>query len=118
MTILPPPGHAAPLLAFAAVCRTIEPQGSILHAATNCRLRLLAVIHDAFWIVDRRNGASDDDVAEPALGLIGHREIAEVRIVDKDEAVGRDQPLELWTGIGAGIDPRGEGGRAKGHHRQ
>jgi hypothetical protein len=50
--------------------------------------------------------------------MVGHREIVEVRIVDENESIGGDQTLQLGAAESTGIDPRGEGGRAKGHDRE
>src|ERR1700726_4041019 len=74
-----------------------------------------AVVHDALGAVARRDAAQLKHFSTRTRRGIGHHEVHERWIVDKNEAICSDQSVEPSASIGAGIDSSGKGRGADGH---
>ena len=74
-----------------------------------------AVVHDALGIVACRDAAQLKHFSGRTKRGVGHHEVHERWVVDKNEAICRDQSVEPSASVGAGINSSGKGRGADGH---
>jgi hypothetical protein len=78
------------------------PDGTVVSVAATALMP--AVVHDAFGAVARRDAAQLQHFSTRTRRGIGHHEVHERWIVDKNEAICRDQSVQPSAGVGAGIN--------------